>query len=376
MKITILQGAFLPVPPVLGGATEKMWFALAKEFAGCGHEVVYISKAYTDMPKEEHVDGIWHRRVKGYKTPRSGLYLKLLDFLYTIRAKTKIPPDTDVIITNTFWAPIMLPIRQKKKCMVDVARMPKGQMRFYSKVIRLRANSTPVAAAIQKELDASFHTNIITIPNPLPFASFPVMDREQKKPVLLYAGRVHPEKGLETLMKAFATLTTGWILRIVGPYEITAGGGGVAYLDKLKKLAGKAKVEFLGPVFNMEQLNMLYAEASVFVYPSIAEKGETFGLAPLEAMAWGCVPIVSSLRCFGDFIKDGNNGLVFDHNDPNSVQQLQQLIIRLIEDPVLLRALSEQALKVRRTHATANIARRFLEEFDEMVLANKRVYLI
>jgi hypothetical protein len=26
MKITIIQGAFLPVPPLLGGGVEKMWF--------------------------------------------------------------------------------------------------------------------------------------------------------------------------------------------------------------------------------------------------------------------------------------------------------------------------------------------------------------
>jgi hypothetical protein len=37
MRITIVQGAFLPVPPVLGGAVEKIWFALGKEFASRGH---------------------------------------------------------------------------------------------------------------------------------------------------------------------------------------------------------------------------------------------------------------------------------------------------------------------------------------------------
>jgi hypothetical protein len=30
MKITIVLGAFLPVPPVMGGAVEKSWFALAR----------------------------------------------------------------------------------------------------------------------------------------------------------------------------------------------------------------------------------------------------------------------------------------------------------------------------------------------------------
>jgi hypothetical protein len=46
MRITIVQGAFLPVPPLLGGAVEKMWFGLAPEFVRHGHEVVYISRRF------------------------------------------------------------------------------------------------------------------------------------------------------------------------------------------------------------------------------------------------------------------------------------------------------------------------------------------
>ena len=43
MKITIVLGAFFPVPPIMGGAVEKVWFALGQEFARRGHEVVQIS---------------------------------------------------------------------------------------------------------------------------------------------------------------------------------------------------------------------------------------------------------------------------------------------------------------------------------------------
>ena len=40
MKITIVLGAFFPVPPIKGGAVEKIWFALGQEFARRGHDVV------------------------------------------------------------------------------------------------------------------------------------------------------------------------------------------------------------------------------------------------------------------------------------------------------------------------------------------------
>ena len=111
MKITIIQGAFLPVPPLLGGAVEKMWFALGQAFAARGHQVVHISRQYGDLPREERLGGVLHRRVPGYATPASGLLLKWRDLRYSLRVRPQVPADSDVVVTNTFWAPVVLPRR-------------------------------------------------------------------------------------------------------------------------------------------------------------------------------------------------------------------------------------------------------------------------
>src|SRR5919204_575348 len=76
MKITIVLGAFLPVPPIMGGAVEKAWFGLAQEFATRGHDVVVISRAVAQLPPEELVDRVRHIRVRGFDTPRSLVWLK------------------------------------------------------------------------------------------------------------------------------------------------------------------------------------------------------------------------------------------------------------------------------------------------------------
>ncbi len=99
---------------------------------------------------------------------------------------------------------------------------------------------------------------------------------------------------------------------MVVPAESKYGGGGEEFLSKRQKQAGEMpggmEVEWVGPVFEPRRLHGYYREASLFVYPSLAEKGETFGLAPLEAMAQGCPAVVSGLECFRDFIEDGVNG--------------------------------------------------------------------
>ena len=116
MRIAIVQGAFLPVPALLGGAVEKMWFSLGKEFVQQGHEVVHVSRQLTGLPSAEIIEGVRHVRVPGFDTPRSTLRLKLYDLLYTLQLRAVLTSDFDVIVTNTFWAPIVLPRRARQLC--------------------------------------------------------------------------------------------------------------------------------------------------------------------------------------------------------------------------------------------------------------------
>jgi glycosyltransferase involved in cell wall biosynthesis len=368
MKITIVQGAFLPVPPLLGGAVEKMWYGLAIEFVNQKHEVTYISKSYEGLLNNEIDGGINHTRVRGYKTPSSGFILKVLDFFYTLRALRKIPKNTDIIISSTFWLPILLSKTQSMKCMIDVARMPKGQMQFYTKNSRLRANSSPVAKAIKEEINIKYFDKVTMIPNTLPFKNTGTIDFSQKEKIILYTGRIHPEKGLDILIKAFASLPISeWRLLIVGPYTTETGGGGEQYLQSLKLLGENSTIEFVEPIFDMERLNQLYAKASIFVYPSVAEKGETFGVSPLESMSWGCATIVSDLACFKDFLIHNKNGLCFDHRSINNIEILSGQLKSLINNSELRKSLATKGLRVNKTHSNEALSKEFLAEFESMV---------
>jgi glycosyltransferase involved in cell wall biosynthesis len=367
----ILQGAFLPVPPILGGAVEKMWFILGHKFSARGHKVTHISRQYKQLPKEEILHDVRHIRVAGYEMPSSLVLLKLLDAIYTIRAMLVIPKDADIVVTNTFWAPIFLPLVTRAKVYVDVARMPKGQMRFYKKAY-LRSNSSPVKMAIRAELPQALHHKVSMVPNPLPYQATTIeliasCDLSNKKRVILFCGRVHPEKGLELLISTIQALPDNWILKIVGPYEKAEGGGGEDYLKSLKNIFNSARVQFIEPIYDVNKLNLLYKEASVFVYPSIAEKGETFGLAPLEAMAWSAVPVVSDIACFKDFIFHGKNGLIFDHRAEDAGEQLKQCVFDLINNHQKLVQFANEAIKVNISHSPDNIADLFLADFKRLL---------
>jgi glycosyltransferase involved in cell wall biosynthesis len=365
MKIVILQGAFLPVPPIRGGAVEKIWYRMGQEFAKLGHEVIHISKSHPELADKETVNGVYYIRIKGYDNPSSILKLKWFDLLYSFHAIRYIPKDTDAIVTNTFWSPVLLRGNLGKRVYVSVERLPKGQMRFYKHCGYLRANSTPVAEAIKKELQPYIYNKIVMIPNPLPFKVDSVPDMKDKQNIILYTGRIHPEKGLDLLISSFEMIETNWRLKIVGPWEINAGGGGKQYVEKLKLLIKSNRIEFVDPIYDIIKLEKEYNEASIFVYPSVAEKGETFGLAPLEAMAHGCVPIVSDLSCFKDFIFDNQNGIIFNHRSTSAVQLLNESMRLLINSIDLRQIMSERARLVNQSHSPIQIATSFINLFEK-----------
>ena len=137
------------MPPVRGGAVEKVWFALGQEFARQGHSVVQISRAFPGLPPTEEIAGVQHLRVRGHAQPSSQVGLKWLDFVYSLRVRHILPP-ADILVTNTFWLPLIVRQKNRGRIYVHVARRPKGQMRWYTRAARLQAVSR-AAEAVKKQ---------------------------------------------------------------------------------------------------------------------------------------------------------------------------------------------------------------------------------
>lgn len=368
MKITIVQGAFLPVPPVMGGAVEKGWFALAQEFARRGHDVTQVSRRIPDFSEREIIAGVTHIRVLGFDAPRSLLWLKFLDLLYSRRVKSVLPP-ADIIVTHTFWLPFLLRDSTRGQIYVHVARYPKGQLRFYRHGARLQTPSQAIARAIAAEVP-HLKSKIAVIPYPRPqnvTDAVPPPIAERPK-TILFVGRVHPEKGVHLLLEAFVGKLkefAGWELLIIGPTESRHGGGGAYYLERLQRIAQKAEgqVELRGPVFDSSVLEREFRAARLFVYPSLAERGETFGLALLEAMAHGCAALVSNLECFHDFIREDDTGFFFDHRAANPAQTLGQKMAGLIANESLLARVADAGYQKSAAFSLGDVAARFLQDF-------------
>src|SRR5690606_11370196 len=91
---------------------------------------------------------------------------------------------------------------------------------------------------------------------PYPLSPVYLISRDEPRPVMLYTGRLHPEKGVHLLVDAFNRAANGalrgWTLRLIGPWKTSQGGGGEAYREMLASAAAKSpgRIELLDPIFD------------------------------------------------------------------------------------------------------------------------------
>lgn len=355
MKITVVMGFFLPVPPDSGGATEKTWNRLTTELAARGHQVTVISRQWRKWPNTEVRQGVQHRRIRGFDHRRKLWQNLLLDFVWSWRVYRQLPA-ADLVVVHAVTLPVWLGALRAAagRVVVMPGRMPKGQYRFYRKLARVLATSTPVRERVLAENPAlATTTRIVGYPIDWSALSRPRPARDSAQPVTIgFAGRLHPEKGVELLVAAAAKLAglpglPPWRLVLCGPEDVAAGGAGSHFRVQLERTlrAGlpDGSWSIRPPIYREDVLAEFYRTIDVFCYPSLAAEGETFGVAIAEAMAAGAAPVVSDLECFRDFVRAGSNGLVFDHREPDPAAALADALASLLRDPSRRQALASAA---------------------------------
>lgn len=360
-SINIITSPFGCIPPNSIGAVEKLWKSCGDYYISKGLNVVFVSK----RPEVESEDMVHNCYVDGYAWTGSRLKDFLLDGIYSFKALCKMP-KCDALVLNTIWTPLLLPLfRWKYKVsLYNVARFPKHQLGMYKMVDVLSCVSNVVYEAMIRQTPSTkgrgcVINNFINtdIYRPRRTHSIP-----HKSVTILYTGRINREKGIELLVKAVNEVRRYYdvSLKLIGGWKVDKGGSGAAYVNELNDLCEGWKIEWVAPIYDAELLAKEMDKADIYCYPSLADKGETFGVAPLEAMGLGIPTIVSALGCFTDFVKDKKSGLVFDHHSPDAVKQIVERILYILNSPDNYKTLSDGAIAVAAEFTIANKAEEYL----------------
>jgi glycosyltransferase involved in cell wall biosynthesis len=123
-------------------------------------------------------------------------------------------------------------------------------------------------------------------------------------PVVLYVGRIAPEKNLELAVETFRAIREAQ----PGARFVLVGSG-----PSLESLASRCpELVFCGAHIG-EDLAAHYASGDLFLFPSTSE---TYGNVIIEAMASGLPVVCYDYAAGRDLIRDGRNGVLARFDDP------------------------------------------------------------
>ncbi len=149
--------------------------------------------------------------------------------------------------------------------------------------------------------------------------------------MILWAGRLDPVKGLDTLLAACSVVSRVHRVRL-----FLAGAG--AYESRLResidRLALQRVVQLLGP---REDVPSLMRSADLFVFPS---RTEGLPNALLEAMSAACPIVTTDVPGCRDLVIHQRSGLLVPYGDTSALANAMQ---RLLVDPNLARSLGRAA---------------------------------
>ncbi|HXF63596.1 MAG TPA: glycosyltransferase [Caldilineaceae bacterium] len=260
-------------------------------------------------------------------------------------------------------------------------RAPKERLEGEARVVRLADRiiaATPAEEHQLVELYDADPAKIAIIPPGVDLERFhPIPKDAAKRKVgipcgdanILFAGRIEPLKGIDTLLRAMS------ILQARHPEAVrqtcVAIIGGDPWADDLDDEMARLQalrhdlgihdlVTFLGAK-DQDVLPYYYAAAEMVVMPS---HYESFGMVALEAMAMGTPVIASEVGGLAYLIKHGENGFHVPSRNPEA---LAARILQLLEDRPLRNRLGAQARVYARSFAWDAIVQRMFCVYRELL---------
>ena len=180
---------------------------------------------------------------------------------------------------------------------------------------------------------------------------------------LLYVGNAYPHKNLEKLLDVFLLLyekRPDVKLILVGKSDY--------FYERLKQYAKSlnlwqkenlnSPVVFPGYVPD-SQLEVLYQEAKVYIFPSLYEG---FGLPPLEAMAKGCPVLSSDRACLPEVL--GTAAIYFNPQDKSDFLAKINLVIN---DNELREQMKEKGIEQSKLYSWWECANKTFNIYKEVL---------
>lgn len=179
---------------------------------------------------------------------------------------------------------------------------------------------------IKKTLKDIYHKDVLYIPNGIEKENIECIKKKEK--IILTVGRLGTEqKASEIMLQAFEQavpeISLEWKLILVGSMTPEFR---LFYQDKVKNNTDlAARIEYLGEIFNREQLNELYRRACIF---TMSSRWEGFALVGIEALSKGDYMLTTNIMSFRELCDYGSYGTFFT---VDNIEEYSSKIVNLCQ---------------------------------------------
>lgn len=178
------------------------------------------------------------------------------------------------------------------------------------------------------------------------------------RPIVIYVGRVDPEKSVGNVITAFAG-----VLEDVPEALLVVVGDGTDrrhLQDLVESLDIQKNVRFLGRVMPTDTAE-LYRTAKLF---ATASETETQGIVLIEAAATGLPLVAVDAGAVRELCRHKKNGLLCQAGD---IEEMTDAIVRILQDTDLRERFSKNSLEVAQSHDLNRTLARFEEIYNEAI---------
>lgn len=191
-----------------------------------------------------------------------------------------------------------------------------------------------------------------------------VFFREQfqikEKNILLYVGRIAPEKDIRIVLETFYSLPE----RIKKETHLVIVGDGPLF--RMLSEQHQSNITWTG-FLEGEQLAQVYASSDLFLFPSPTE---TFGNVVLEALSSGLPVIGANAGGIQHLVTDGVNGYLCE---PKNVQAFVSCTTQLLDNHLLRLRFSCEAIDFAKTMSWDEIFEQLIASFSSVVKRKKKI---
>ena len=178
------------------------------------------------------------------------------------------------------------------------------------------------------------------------------------KPLVLYVGRVDPEKSLSNVVSAFAG-----VLDVIPEAKLVIVGDGTdrRHLQDLAQALGIEKsVYFPGRIYPPDIMEV-YRAATLF---ATASETETQGIVLIEAAATGLPLVAVDAGAVLELCQHKRNGILCH---PGDVAEMTDAMMKLLKNPELCERYGKESLEVAKMHDLNRTLQRFVEIYQEAI---------